>query len=98
MQLCPGKTLKATVDAIVLMSETGQLKPSGDVPGQPDGQRPPGEYAVVLKMKDTAKLSLGVPGCAVGTSAIYTDSARATQIIRKVMVRMQAWKNCIIPG
>ena len=98
LQLYPGKTLKATVDAIVLMSETGQLKPSGDVPGQPAGQRPPGEYAVVLKMKDTAKLFLGVPGGAVGTSAIYTDSARATQIIRKVMVRMQAWKNYIIPG
>jgi hypothetical protein len=29
MQLYPGKTLKATVDSVVLMSRTGQLEPSG---------------------------------------------------------------------
>ena len=33
----------------------------------------------------------------VPTAAIYTESARITQIIRKVMVRMEAWMNYIIP-
>ena len=98
LQLYPGKTLTATVGSIVLMSETGQLKPSGEVPEPPAGQPPPGQYGVVLNLDDTAEFPLGVPGGAVGTAAIYTDSARATQIIRKVMVRMQAWKNYVIPG
>ena len=98
LQLYPGRTLKATVDSIVLMSETGQLKPSGEVPEQPSGQRPPGQYGVVLGIADPAELPFGVPGGAIGTAAIYTESARATQIIRRVMVRMPAWKNYVIPG
>ena len=97
LQLYPGKTLNATVDSINLMSETGQLQPSGELPAQPTGKQPPGQYAVILKIKDAADLPFGVPGGAIGTAAIYTESARITQIIRKVMVRMEAWLNYIIP-
>ena len=97
LQLYPGKTLKATVDSIVLMWAEGQLNPSGEVPEQPGTQRPPGQYAVILKTQNAADLPLGIPGGAIGTAAIYTESARATQVIRKVMVRMQAWMNYIIP-
>ena len=97
LQLYPGKTLKGTVDSIVLMSRTGQLEPSGEVPERPIGPQPPGQYIVILKIEDEADLPFGVPGGAIGTAAIYTESARATQVIRKVMVRMQAWMNYIIP-
>ncbi len=97
LQLYPGKTLNATVDSINLMSETGQFKPSGELPAQPTEKPPPGQYAVSLKIKDVADLPFGVPGGAIGTAAIYTESARITQIIRKVMVRMEAWLNYIIP-
>ena len=97
LQLYPGKTLKGTVDSIVLMSQTGQLEPSGEVPEQAIGPQPPGQYIVILKIEDEADLPFGVPGGAIGTAAIYTESARATQVIRKVMVRMQAWMNYIIP-
>jgi len=97
LQLYPGKTLNATVDSINLMSETGQLQPSGELPAQPTGQPPPGQYAVILKIKDAADLPFGVPGGAIGTAAIYTESARITQIIRKIMVRMEAWMKYIIP-
>jgi multidrug resistance efflux pump len=97
LQLYPGKTLKGTVDSIVLMSRTGQLEPSGEVPEQPIGPQPPGQYIVILKIEDEADLPFGVPGGAIGTAAIYTESARVTQVIRKVMVRMQAWMNYIIP-
>jgi len=97
LQLYPGKTLNATVDSINLMSETGQMKPSGELPAQPTGQLPPGQYAVILKIKEAADLPFGVPGGAIGTAAIYTESARVTQIIRKVMVRMEAWMNYIFP-
>ena len=98
LQLYPGKTLKAVVDSVVLMSQAGQLEPSGEVPEQPAGQRPPGQYAIILKIKESPNLPLGVPGGAIGTAAIYTDSARPTQIIPKVKLRMQAWRNYIIPS
>ena len=52
---------------------------------------------MILKIKDVADLPFGVPGGAIGTAAIYTETARITQIIRKVMVRMEAWMNYIIP-
>jgi hypothetical protein len=97
LQLYPGKTLKVTVDSIVLMSQTDQLEPNGEVPEQPIGPQPPAQYIVILKIEDEADLPFGVPGGAIGTAAIYTESARVTQVIRKVMVRMQAWMNYIIP-
>ena len=34
---------------------------------------------------------------AVGTAAIYTDSVAPTHIIRRVMIRMEAWLNYIKP-
>ena len=97
LQLYPGKTLKGKVDSIVLMSQTGQLEPSGEVPEQPIGPQPPGQYVVILKIEDKADLPFGIPGGAIGTAAIYTESARATQVIRKVMVRMQSWMNYVVP-
>jgi hypothetical protein len=38
-----------------------------------------------------------LPGGAAGTAAIYTRSARATHLIRRGDLRMQAWLNYIIP-
>jgi hypothetical protein len=38
-----------------------------------------------------------VPGGAFGSGAVYTVSSKATHIIRKVMLRMDAWLNYIIP-
>lgn len=38
-----------------------------------------------------------LPGGAFGTGAIYTDSVKITHIIRKVMIRMTAWLNYIVP-
>ncbi len=43
-------------------------------------------------------LKLGtIPGGAIGTAAIYTESVAATHIIRKVMVRMETWMNYLKP-
>ena len=47
---------------------------------------------------DGADISLAaVPGGAIGTAAIYTESVTATHIIRKVMVRMETWLNYLKP-
>ena len=36
---------------------------------------------------------LTLPGGADGTAAIYADSVAATHVIRKIMIRMDAWLN-----
>jgi hypothetical protein len=38
-----------------------------------------------------------MPGGSVGSAAIYTESVKATHIIRKVMVRMDAWLRYLLP-
>ena len=54
-------------------------------------------YAVILELDDDSIDLLDIPGGAAGTAAIYTDSVAATHVIRKVMIRMEAWMNYITP-
>jgi hypothetical protein len=57
----------------------------------------PATYGVILKLNDKNSTLQRLPGGAMGTAAIYTNSVKATHIIRKVMMRMQSWMNYIIP-
>ena len=97
LKLHPGKVLGAVVEEIAYMTPQGQLTPSGNVPLAPTGQQPPDPYGVLLKLDEDLSESLLVPGGALGTGAVYTDSVKATHVIRKVMMRMQAWMNYINP-
>ena len=36
-------------------------------------------------------------GGAKGFAAIYTESMQTTHVIRKVMIRMDAWTNYVLP-
>ena len=97
LKLYPGKTFGATVESIAYMTPQGQLPPSGIAPMAPTSQQLPAPYGVVLKLDEDAPALPRIPGGAVGTAAIYTDSVRATHLIRRVMIRMEAWLNYIIP-
>jgi multidrug efflux pump subunit AcrA (membrane-fusion protein) len=103
-KILPGKVFNARVLAGAPITPGGQLAPSGNVPPAPNAQTMPQPYGVVLELEESfAEAGLAtmdiasVPGGAVGTGAVYTDSAKATHIIRKVMLRMQAWLNYLIP-
>ena len=105
-KLQPGKVFNATVEAIAPITETGHLKPTGDIPLAPTALDKPLPYSVILKLEDNMindtefealTISRGLPGGAYGTGAIYTDSVKSTHIIRKVMLRMTAWMNYIMP-
>ena len=53
-----------------------------------------------IELEEDVRLPEGresLPGGSVGSAAIYTDSVRATHIIRKVMIRMEAWVNYLNP-
>ena len=97
LSLYPGKVFKATVGEIADINAAAQLQATGIVPQVPTMQDPPLPYGVVLILDDADISLAAIPGGAIGTAAIYTESVPATHIIRKVMVRMEAWMNYLKP-
>jgi len=97
LRLHPGKTFAAVVDAIVDITPGAQLQPSGLLPSVPTAQEPSLPYGVRLRLQDPPTTGGPILGGAVGTAAIYTDAAKATQVIRRVMLRMESWMNFLKP-
>jgi len=97
LRMVPGKILKGSVLEIVRINPSAQLPPSGMVPPAPTPADPALPYAVVIDLEDDVLGLAKIPGGAAGTAAIYTDSVAATHIIRRVMIRMEAWLNYIKP-
>jgi hypothetical protein len=97
LRLFPGRTLNATVLKIVNINPAAQLPPSGLLPPAPSPADPALPFAAILELGDESIDLTDIPGGATGTAAIYTDSVEATHVIRKVMMRMEAWMNYIKP-
>ncbi|MEP2531022.1 biotin/lipoyl-binding protein [Shimia sp.] len=95
MKTRPGELIMATVDQLVPAVSGGQAQVSGAIAGsQQYGAEPFMVRLTPVHPEDTAFLRPG----AVGTVAIYTESAGATHIIRKVMMRMSAILNYLNPA
>jgi multidrug resistance efflux pump len=93
----PGEIAGAKVEAIVEMNATGQLPPTGVVPSVSTHYAANEAMPVILKL-DTPHPELAtLPGGADSTAAIYTDSVAMTHVIRKIMIRMDAWLNYLKP-
>ena len=97
LRMFPGRTFNATVTDIANANAAAQLQPSGLLPQVPLPTDPALPYGLVLKLDDESIDLSKIPGGAAGTAAVYTDSVAATHIIRKVMMRMEAWMNYIKP-
>jgi multidrug resistance efflux pump len=97
LRMFPGRTMAATVESIVNINPAAQLQPSGLLPNAPSPADPALPFGVILELDDDSIDLLDIPGGAAGTAAVYTDSVAATHIIRKVMMRMEAWMNYIKP-
>lgn len=105
LKMLPGVILPAKVVDIVPIAATGQLAPSGQVPLPPTPQELPAPYSVVLQLDQDALNEAGlnhieiktIPGGAHGSAAIYTESVMFTHLIRRIMLRMDAWLNYVIP-
>ncbi len=93
-KLLPGKVFPAAVEFIIPAQASGQIAPNASMFTPRDMTAAP--YAVRLKLDDDT-LMYKIPAGAVGTAAIYTDAGQATHVIRKVMIRMDAYMNYIIP-
>lgn len=98
LKLYPGETYRATVEKIGYITPSGQLAPSGTVAQAPTAQEGAIPFGVVLSLDDDDAPPISdLPGGAVGTAAIYTDVGQATHVIRRVMIRMEAWMNYVVP-
>lgn len=98
LKLYPGRVFSATVDEIAYVSSQGQLQPSGNVMNAPGVNHEAVPFGVRLKLDDGVDIDIArLPGGAIGTAAIYTHKARSAHIIRRVMLRMEAWTNYINP-
>ena len=95
-KLYPGKVFRAVVDRIVYSSSSGQLQPSGQIASMTSNMTAE-PYGVILKVDDESLDPMKLAGGANGSAAIYTESMQATHVIRRVMIRMDAWTNYVIP-
>ena len=97
LRMFPGEIITGKVDRIIAINPAAQLVPSGVIPIAPTPADPALPYGVAIELDQDSFDIATIPGGAVGTAAIYTDSAQATHVIRKVMVRMEAWINYLKP-
>jgi len=90
----PGEVFAATVEYVVADLATGQMAPGGVLPVP--GQIVPAPYYVRLKLDDE-EAARSLPTGAAGTAAIYTGEFELSYMIRRVMMRMDAWLAYILP-
>ncbi len=94
LKALPGRTLNATVVSVLQATAAGQITPSGLAPEAVSTA--PGPFFVRLEFDD-ATLASNLSAGGVGQAAIYTSEIKAAHVIRKVMIRMTAWMNYIVP-
>ncbi len=91
----PGQIIKAKVDSIIWAQGQGQMPMSGTVPQTGAAPIPPGRFAVKLDVDEKYRDAFLAAG-AIGNGAIYTDSGKAIQILRKVFLRISSKLNYLI--
>jgi len=93
-KMYPGKVFKATVQSIIPGNTFGQIGPSGLLPTTMQEVHGPMFVRLLLDDNEVAKTLLAG---STGEVAIYTPRGSATHVIRKVMIRMTAIMNYVIP-
>jgi multidrug resistance efflux pump len=90
----PGKVTTGTVEKVFDVASGGQVMVSGTVAAATDTEAEP--FLVRIRLDDP-QLAKTLPPGAVGSAAIFTDSAASTHFIRKIMLRMEGIMNYIKP-
>lgn len=94
----PGRVFKARVKEVMPAISQGQLQPSGNLIGV-TGEQAAGRVPVILIIYDPDFLDFKtkLPAGAFAQSAIYTQHVKEVIIMRKVLLRMNAWLNYVLP-
>jgi RND family efflux transporter MFP subunit len=90
----PGSIFTGHVETVLQAIATGQVKPSGYAVTPQEVQSAP--FVVRVKLDD-ADLAKRLPAGSTGEAAIFTEHVNASHVIRRVMLRMEAILNYIIP-
>lgn len=93
-KLFPGKIFNASVEYVIKASAAGQVMAGGSMVAAQEISTSP--FAVRLRLDDQ-NLMDNLPAGATADIAIYTESGKATHVIRKVMIRQTAILNYIKP-
>src|SRR5881398_3586172 len=89
MKMYPGRIIKCKVDSILWATAQGQLPISGNLPNTQPMVAPEQRIAVRLLTDGTDKDVFLATG-ARGQGAIYTNDHQMIQLVRRVIVRIQA--------
>lgn len=90
----PGKVYTGRVVTLLQATASGQVATSGSAVRPADTQAVP--FAVRAELDDASVAAL-LPAGAVGDAAIFTASAAPTHVIRRIMLRMTAYLNYVLP-
>jgi multidrug resistance efflux pump len=90
----PGKVYTGRVVALLPATALGQQQTTG-IAAQPLNIQPL-PFAVRVELDD-ATIANRLPAGTTGEAAIYTNSVRLTHIIRRIMLRMSAYLDYVIP-
>ena len=91
----PGRVIKGKVNSIIWASGAGQLPASGTLPMTGVLTAPPQRFAVKFDIAAKDQALFMAPGAA-GNAAIYTETAAAIHILRKVILRVGALVNYLV--
>ncbi len=94
LKMYPGRVFEAEVEYAVPVSPTGQVPISGMAYAPRELPHTP--FWVVIRPGEELA-SLDLPVGATGEVAIYTSTGAPTHVIRKVIIRVEAIKNYIVP-
>jgi len=94
----PGRVIKTKVDSIIWAQGQGQLPLTGTLPQTGAAPMPEGRFAVKLVVDPEREkdANLFLAAGARGAGAIYTDHLAPIHIIRKVLLRVDAYLNWVI--
>jgi multidrug resistance efflux pump len=92
----PGQIIKAKVDSVIWASGAGQMPASGTIPMTGVLTAPANRFAVKFDVEDKDRHLFLAPGAA-GDAAIYTQHLAMIHILRKVILRVGAKLNYIVP-
>ena len=90
----PGKIFTGTVDYVITDLATAQIAPGAVLPVP--GEIVPAPFWVRVRLDDP-DITRSLESGAAGTAAIYTGEFEISYMIRKVMMRMDAWLAYIMP-
>lgn len=90
----PGRILTGKVEAVLQAISSGQVAPSGQAAAPLQIQ--PAPFAVRVALDDP-EFARSLPAGSAGEAAIYTRQAKATHVIRQILIRQNAILNYINP-